>query len=120
MRLRLLPRFYEENFAANLVVVDQFKSVANKHEATPSQIALAWILARQPGFVPIPGTKTVERLEENAAAVNVKLDGEDLRLLNEAVDTADVKGDRYPSAMAYIMNPDCIPLSEWKGEEALA
>lgn len=83
MRL-FLPRFSEENFAANLTVVDRFKSVANKHKATAGQIALAWILARQPGFVPIPGTTSVERLEENTAAVHVKLDGEDLRLLNEA------------------------------------
>ncbi|KAH8107235.1 NADP-dependent oxidoreductase domain-containing protein [Cristinia sonorae] len=111
-----MPRFSEENFSANLVVVDKFKVVAQKHNVTPGQVTLAWILARHPDFVSIPGTRSVKRLEENAQAVNVKLDEEDLKLLNEAVEVADVKGERFPPAFAHIMNQDCIPLSEWKGE----
>ncbi|THH23222.1 hypothetical protein EUX98_g7949 [Antrodiella citrinella] len=113
---QFMPRFSDENFAANLVVVEKFQSVATKHSATPGQVTLAWILARHPDFVSIPGTKSVARLEENAGAVNVKLDAEDVKLLNEVVDAAETKGERYPTAFAHIFNRDCIPFSEWKGE----
>ncbi|KAH8101211.1 NADP-dependent oxidoreductase domain-containing protein [Cristinia sonorae] len=116
---QFLPRFSDENFASNITIVDKFKGVAAKHNATTGQVTLAWIMARQPGFISIPGTRKIERLEENAAAAFVKLDEEDMKELNGAVDAAETKGERFPPAYAAVMNRECIPLSEWKGEEGL-
>lgn len=115
----MLPRFSDENFPKNLRTVDQFRAVAGKYGATPSQLelALAWILAAHPDFVPIPGTRTVERLEENARAAEIMLLGEeDVRALRAIVDAADVQGERTASQFARFAVSDCIPLSQWKGE----
>lgn len=114
----MMPRFSDENFPGNLAVVSQFQSVAAKYNTTSSQLTLAWILSRHPDFVSIPGTKSVKRLEENAAAVYLakKLTEEDLKTLNEVVERADVKGERFPPEFAFIQNTECIPLSEWQGE----
>ncbi|KAH8104011.1 NADP-dependent oxidoreductase domain-containing protein [Cristinia sonorae] len=113
----VFPRFSEENFPKNLVIVDKFQEIANKHNATPSQVTLSWVRQRHPGhIIPIPGSRSVKRLEENAASVNVVLTEEDMKELNAVVDAVEVKGDRYPEAYAYIQNRECIPLSEWKGE----
>lgn len=115
--LRLqMPRFQEANFAKNLALVDAFRTVADKYGATPGQIALAWILAVHPDFVPIPGTKSVKRLEENAKAAEIVPKEEDVKALREAVDGADVKGERYPAEYQALMQDECIELSEWNGE----
>lgn len=116
---QFLPRFSDANFPANLQIVDKFKSIADKYNVTTGQLTLAWILARHPEFVPIPGTKRVSRLEENAKSVSIKLSAVDLKALNEVVEAADVKGGRYPAEMAYLMNQDCIPLGDWKEEAYL-
>lgn len=113
---QLLPRFSDENFPKNLDLVEKFSVVAKKYGATTGQIALAWILADYPDFIPIPGTRTVARLEENVKPAEIQLSAEDVKEIREAVHAADVQGGRYPPEFAGIMNDKCIPLSEWKGE----
>jgi aryl-alcohol dehydrogenase-like predicted oxidoreductase len=76
------PRFSPENMAANQVIVDSVTEVARRHDATPAQVALAWLLAQGDQVIPIPGTKRVERLEENAAAVDLELSADDLAVLD--------------------------------------
>ena len=113
-----LPRFAEENFHRNLGLVDQFRTVAAKHGATPGQAALAWILAGHADFVPIPGSSSVERLEENAHAAEITLDVEDMERLRAAVGAAEVGGTRYPEEYLARMAVDSVPLGAWKGEAA--
>ena len=94
-----LPRFAGEALDHNLALVDQVTAVADRVGATPGQVALAWLLSRKPWIVPIPGTRRVERLDENLAAADLHLGEEDLAELTAASDAADVRGDRYPAAM---------------------
>lgn len=91
------PRFSEENMQKNQALVDVVKHVAARRNATPAQIALAWVLAQGNDFVPIPGTKRVKYLEDNAGAVSVRLAAEDLREL-DAIE-ANVAGERYSAEM---------------------
>ena len=77
---------------------------SEKKRATPAQIALAWLLAQKPWIVPIPGTKKIERLEENLAAVNVELTTADLRDIDEAASKIRVKGERLPEAVLKLTN----------------
>ncbi|CCM02261.1 uncharacterized protein FIBRA_04344 [Fibroporia radiculosa] len=113
---RLLPRFSEENFPKNLSLADKFSEIAAKYGATSSQLALAWILAEHPDFIPIPGTRSVRRFEENAKAAEIQLKEEDVKALRTAVNEADVQGARYPDVFNNGQE-DCILLSEWKGEQ---
>jgi aryl-alcohol dehydrogenase-like predicted oxidoreductase len=69
--------------------------------ATPAQIALAWVLAQKPWIVPIPGTRKLERLEENLGAVDVELSPEELSDLNDALSKIEISGDRYPASSEY-------------------
>lgn len=94
-----LPRFSVENRRANLAMLELVKDIASKKKVTPAQIALAWVLARKPWFVPIPGTTKVERLDENVGAVSVELTPDDLRKIDEACAHIEVVGDRYTPAM---------------------
>jgi aryl-alcohol dehydrogenase-like predicted oxidoreductase len=94
-----LPRFEQEALQANLALVDLIKGVAERNGATVGQVALAWLLAQQPWIVPIPGTRRVERLEENLAATELELTSEDLDELDAASASVQVKGARYPEAM---------------------
>jgi len=98
------PRFAEDVRAANMAVVDLLKRVAEKKHATPAQIALAWVLARKPWIVPIPGTKNLSRLEENLGAVNVELTADDLREIEDAASKIPVKGERLPEAVLKYTN----------------
>lgn len=93
-----VPRFSEENRRANQALVDVISSFAAKHQATPAQIALAWLLAKKPWIVPIPGTTKLSRLEENLGAAQVMLTAEDVRLLEEASSKIKIEGARYPEA----------------------
>jgi aryl-alcohol dehydrogenase-like predicted oxidoreductase len=93
---RFSPRFQGENFERNLDAVRVGESIAAEKECTPSQLALAWLLAQGHDVVPIPGTKRVERLEENAAAVDVALDDADLDRIAAAL--PEVAGERYNEA----------------------
>ena len=93
------PRFADDARAANMALVDFLKRVAEEKHATPAQIALAWLLAQKPWIVPIPGTKKVERLDENLAAVNVTLTSDDLREIENAASKIRVQGERLPEAV---------------------
>lgn len=92
-----LPRFAAEAMKANQVLVDLLNEFAQRRRATPSQIALAWVLAQKPWIVPIPGTTKSARLEENLKAVDVEFTPEELRDLNRAVSKIKLQGDRYPA-----------------------
>ena len=94
-----LPRFTAEARAANQAIVDLLGRIAEAKGATPAQVALAWLLAQQPWIVPIPGTRRLERLEENLGAVDVELTPGDLAAIGAAADEITVIGDRYPEAM---------------------
>ena len=87
------PRFERENLEANLALVEQVEAVAARHGATPGQVALAWVLSRGDDVVAIPGTKRVERLEENLGALELELTDDDLGELDGLA--ADVAGTRY-------------------------
>jgi aryl-alcohol dehydrogenase-like predicted oxidoreductase len=93
----VLPRYSEENRKNNLALVDVVTGFAEQKKATPAQIALAWLLAKKPWIVPIPGTTKLSRLEENLGAVSVQLSAEDLRALEEASSAVHVAGERYPA-----------------------
>ena len=94
-----LPRFTVEARQANQAVVDLVRRVADAKGATPSQVALAWLLAQKPWIAPIPGTRRIERLEENLAAAELTLTAQDLAELHEASAQIQVVGERYPEAM---------------------
>src|SRR6188472_1219544 len=94
-----LPRFEREALQANLALVDLIKTVAERKGATVGQVALAWLLARKPWIVPIPGTRRLERLEENLGAVDLELTAEDLTDLDTASASVQVQGARYPEAL---------------------
>ena len=94
-----LPRFTAEARAANQAVVDLLGRIAESKGTTPAQIALAWLLAQKPWIVPIPGTRRLERLEENLGAASVELTASDLAAIGTAADAITVLGDRYPEAM---------------------
>ena len=97
-RRRQHPRFEPGNLEANLALVGRVQAMAREKEATPGQLALAWLLARGPDVVPIPGTKRRARLEENVGALGVQLTGDDVRALDEAVPRGAAAGSRYPAA----------------------
>ena len=90
-----VPRFSPENRKANQAVVDLIARIAARKHATPAQIALAWVLAQKPWIVPIPGTRRLERLDENLGAVDVQLTSDDLQEIASAVSTITVQGARY-------------------------
>ncbi len=94
-----LPRFEREALEANLALVDLITAVAERKGATVGQVALAWLLAQQPSIVPIPGTRRLERLDENLGAADLHLTEEDLAELDRASTSVQVQGDRYPEAM---------------------
>jgi aryl-alcohol dehydrogenase-like predicted oxidoreductase len=92
---RRAPRFQGANFAKNLALVDAVSEMAQIKGCTPAQLALAWVLAQGPDMVPIPGTRSIERLEENLGAVHVTLDEADLSRLEAIVPPEVVSGQRY-------------------------
>ncbi|KAJ6478569.1 Aldo/keto reductase [Mycena vitilis] len=111
---RTLPRFSEENFPKNLAVVDHLQQITDKHDVTSGQVALAWMLAEHPGFFPIPGTRNVARLEENARGAEISLSAEDVRDIRAWATAADVKGARKRTE--HMSDGECIELAEWKKE----
>jgi aryl-alcohol dehydrogenase-like predicted oxidoreductase len=90
-----IPRFSPEARKANRALVDLLSEIAGRKDATPAQLALAWLLARKPWIVPIPGTTKRHRLEENLGAANVELTADDLRDIDEAASKTEVQGARY-------------------------
>ena len=93
-----VPRFSVENRKANAAIVELVQRIAEQKRATPAQVALAWILARAPWMVPIPGTTKVSRLEENLGAVNIELTNGDLRDIEDACSRITIQGGRYNAA----------------------
>jgi len=91
-----VPRFSPEHLKANLALVDVIRSFAEKKKATPAQIALAWLRAKKPWIVPIPGTTKLARLEENLGALNVELTPDDVCALEDASSKIKLEGARYP------------------------
>lgn len=98
MRNRL-PRFTQEARKANQTLIDLLKSIGEQKNATPAQIALAWLLAQKPWIVPIPGTTKLNRLEENIGAAEIELTPDDLRDIERAASRIIVQGERYPESM---------------------
>ncbi|HBY64668.1 MAG TPA: aldo/keto reductase, partial [Solibacterales bacterium] len=98
------PRYQGENFARNLAVVDRIGEIAREKGCTPSQLALAWVLAQGEDIVPIPGTKRRKYLEENAAALEIRLGAEELRRIEEVSPRGAVAGERYPASMMQLVN----------------
>lgn len=95
----VVPRFSEENRKTNQALVDLLGRIATEKNATPAQIALAWLLAQKPWIVPIPGTTKLHRLEENIGAAALVLNTEDLEVITEAVASIEVQGARYPEQL---------------------
>jgi len=93
------PRFTGENFRRNLALVDRVRELAGQKGCTPAQLALAWLIRRHDDVVPIPGTSSIARLEENVAAVDVRLTGEDLDRIERAAPKGAAAGERYSPEM---------------------
>jgi aryl-alcohol dehydrogenase-like predicted oxidoreductase len=98
------PRFQEDALRENLELADRVAALATRHGVTPAQLALAWVLAKGDDIVPIPGTKSPQRLEENAAATDVTLSAEEVNELNNAISPDAVRGDRYAEQMMSLLN----------------
>ncbi|PCJ26253.1 MAG: aldo/keto reductase [SAR86 cluster bacterium] len=90
-----MPRFIGENFQHNLKLLQQLEEIATRYDCTMAQLALAWVLAQNPNFVPIPGTKFVNYVEENAASVELSINEEDLKLTGEIFSDGKILGDQY-------------------------
>jgi aryl-alcohol dehydrogenase-like predicted oxidoreductase len=98
------PRFQGENFHRNLELVKRIEEIAREKKATPSQLALAWVLSRGKDVVPIPGTKRRKYLEENVAALQIRLSSEDLRRIDQVAPRGVAAGDRYAAASMRAVN----------------
>jgi aryl-alcohol dehydrogenase-like predicted oxidoreductase len=99
-----VPRFSPEARKANRAIVDLLRRIAERKNATPAQIALAWLLAQKPWIVPIPGTTKLDRLRENVGAVAIELTEEDLREIESAASQITVQGARYPESAQRMIN----------------
>ncbi len=99
-----IPRFSPEARKANSALVDLLATVAARKNATPAQVALAWLLAQKPWIVPIPGTRRVERLEETLGAAAIDLTADDLAEIDQAAATIDVQGARYPEQLQRLID----------------
>lgn len=101
---RVNPRFQVENFDANWLLVDAVRTIADELKMTPAQLALAWLLHQGEDIVPIPGTRSVGRLDENAAAASMVLSAEVLSRLRQILDGITIQGTRYPAASMAAVN----------------
>jgi aryl-alcohol dehydrogenase-like predicted oxidoreductase len=100
----IVPRFSPEARKANQAMVDLLTNIGAQKNATPAQIALAWLLAQKPWIVPIPGTTKLHRLQENIGAVNIVLTADDLKSIEDAAATIEIQGARYPAQMQQMIN----------------
>ena len=101
-----IPRFSVENMKANMALVELIKEIAQQKEATPAQIALAWIHAQKPWIVPIPGTTKLHRLEENAGADTIELNENDLAMIETILAKVKITGHRYPESSEKMVDKD--------------
>lgn len=95
---RMLPKYSEENFPQILVLLQCLQDVANSHKSTPAQVALAWLLAQGPDIIPIPGTKSTARMDENAASALLKLSDQEVQAIRSLVERIEIKGAQYHAA----------------------
>ncbi len=100
----IVPRFSEDNRKANQAIVDVVTKFAEQKKITPAQIALAWLLAKKPWIVPIPGTTKLTRLEENLASASVQLSADEVHALEEASSAIRIDGERYPATHAKLVD----------------
>jgi aryl-alcohol dehydrogenase-like predicted oxidoreductase len=98
------PRFQGEQFAQNVALSNRVREVAEEKYCTPAQLALAWLLATHEDVIPIPGTSSVERLEENTRAADMHLSADDLDRIEHASPKGAAAGERYPSALLGLVN----------------
>ncbi len=92
-----IPRFSPEAIKANMKLIDLLKEIGKEKDATPAQLALAWLIARKPWIVPIPGSRKIERLDENIGSLQVELNETDLAGIDEALSHITIVGDRFPT-----------------------
>jgi aryl-alcohol dehydrogenase-like predicted oxidoreductase len=97
------PRFQEEALRENLSLADRVRELADERSVTAAQLALAWVMSKGEDIVPIPGTKSPRRLEENAMAAELELSAEDVEVLDNAVSPDSVRGNRYPEQMMALL-----------------
>ena len=90
-----VPRFTKENIEANMALGDFIKGLAIEKNITPSQVAIAWLLYQKPWIVPIPGSRSLRHLEDNLATTNVSFTQEELKRIDEVLDSIHIQGDRY-------------------------
>ncbi len=100
----IVPRFSEENRKANQKLVDLLGGIAKEKQATPAQIALAWLLAQKPWIVPIPGTTKLHRLEENIGGAEIKLSVKEIQDIDAAFSAIPVQGERYPAHLQALVS----------------
>ena len=101
-----MPRFMGENFVSNLRMVQELQEIADVYRCSIAQLAIAWVLAQDDNFVPIPGTKHIRYVEENAAAEQLQISMADLRRIGTTVDATKVLGDRYAPSQMISLDPD--------------
>jgi aryl-alcohol dehydrogenase-like predicted oxidoreductase len=99
----IVPRFSPEARKANQGLVERLNEIAAQKQATPAQIALAWLLAQKPWIVPIPGTTKLHRLQENIGAVSLRLTGDDLQQIDAALADIEIRGERYPAQLQQLV-----------------
>lgn len=105
--LRLsMPRFLGDNFTANLKLLDEYEQIASENNCTPAQLALAWLLSRDETIIPIPGTKHVKYVEENAAAADIKLSASVVKRLDRLINDSTVAGERYNETFMRMMDSE--------------
>lgn len=105
---RKFPRFQGDNFQRNLTLLERLETMAESKHCTVPQLALAWVLAKSPTNVPIPGTKRVRYLEDNAAAANISLTPDEVTSLDEAFPIGNAAGDRYPSESMRLLETEQV------------
>ncbi|KAJ6104271.1 aldo/keto reductase [Penicillium sp. IBT 18751x] len=96
---QMLPKYSQENFPQILSLVEGLQGIAKAHDSTTAQVALAWLLAQGPDIVPIPGTKSTSRMDENAASALLKLSDKEVLEIRELVERTEIPGDRYPGVL---------------------
>lgn len=107
---RYAPRYNEENFPKNFVLVEKIKEIAEKKNVTPSQLTLAWLLAQGLDIFPIPGTTKIDRLKENLDCLDIQLSSTEQATVRAACDAVEISGARYPEALMAVAFADTPPL----------
>ncbi|RLL95601.1 hypothetical protein CFD26_104087 [Aspergillus turcosus] len=108
----MYPKYAEENFSEILKLVQKLTDVANVHGSTPAQVALAWLLATGPDIIPIPGTKSAARMDENAAAALLQLSDQEVQEIRTLAENVEIQGTRYPAAVMATLCSDTPPLEQ--------